>query len=310
MTLFETVAQVDPTLLQANVWFVGHRTADQQRKGRYAPESSVHPAKMYPELARRLIAAYSQPEDWVFDPMAGIGTTLVEAVHLGRNACGMEIEERYFHIMAQNLEIAKRGGATGHFHIHLGDARRISGELVLPPGTGHRVNGIIFSPPYGAAQSGGGIAVQGYRGAQGEDAGLAQRVYSPIAHSENPENIGNLDGPLYERAMVSVYQGCYKVLEPGKFCCVVVRDQIRQGQVVPLAWLNLALAQQAGFQLFDRIIAVLGTAEMDLRWGPRVVSRASFWRRLQTEKAQGRGDPRTLWTFEDVLVLQKPMKGA
>ncbi len=40
---------------------------------RYLPESNRHPAKMLPEIARRAIAAYSEPGDLVLDPMCGIG---------------------------------------------------------------------------------------------------------------------------------------------------------------------------------------------------------------------------------------------
>ena len=41
------------------------------------------------------IARYTAPGDLVADPMCGIGTTLVEAVHQGRNALGIEYEPRW-----------------------------------------------------------------------------------------------------------------------------------------------------------------------------------------------------------------------
>ena len=47
---------------------------------------------MAPDLAATLINDYTQPGDLVFDPLAGIGTTLIEAVHAGRNAFGIEYE--------------------------------------------------------------------------------------------------------------------------------------------------------------------------------------------------------------------------
>ena len=48
------------------------------------------PGKMLPELARRAISAYSEPGDLVVDPLCGIGTTLVEAIQLDRDALGVE----------------------------------------------------------------------------------------------------------------------------------------------------------------------------------------------------------------------------
>jgi len=58
-----------------------------QARLRYqATISGTHPAKMLPAIAGRAIATYSAPGDLVCDPMAGIGSTLVEAVHLDRDA--------------------------------------------------------------------------------------------------------------------------------------------------------------------------------------------------------------------------------
>lgn len=58
---------------------------------------------MLPELARRAISAYSDLGDLVVDPMCGIGTTLVEAIHLGRNAFGIELEPRWASLATANL---------------------------------------------------------------------------------------------------------------------------------------------------------------------------------------------------------------
>src|ERR1035438_60590 len=58
--------------------------AQYQRAGRYLPACSQHPAKMFPELARRIVPEYSTPGQVVLDPLAGIGTTLVEAALVDR----------------------------------------------------------------------------------------------------------------------------------------------------------------------------------------------------------------------------------
>lgn len=42
------------------------------------------------ELADLVIEAYSEPGDWVLDPFAGLGTTLLSAQRLGRQAIGSE----------------------------------------------------------------------------------------------------------------------------------------------------------------------------------------------------------------------------
>jgi len=49
---------------------------------------------MLPELARRIVTAYSAPDGLVIDPMCDIGTTLVEGAALGRRCVGVELEAR------------------------------------------------------------------------------------------------------------------------------------------------------------------------------------------------------------------------
>src|SRR5262245_48486118 len=81
--------------LLLSVWPTAQQEAPTQRRGRYLPAATAHPAKMLPAIAATAITRYTQPGDLVADPMCGIGTTLIEAVHLGRDAVGTEYEPRW-----------------------------------------------------------------------------------------------------------------------------------------------------------------------------------------------------------------------
>ena len=50
-----------------------------------------YPARFSPRFARAAIKAFSRPNDLVLDPFVGGGTTLVEALALGRHALGVDI---------------------------------------------------------------------------------------------------------------------------------------------------------------------------------------------------------------------------
>ena len=52
-----------------------------------------YPARFSPTFVRSVIDTFSKPGDWVLDPFAGGGTTLVEALVAGRNAIGIDISE-------------------------------------------------------------------------------------------------------------------------------------------------------------------------------------------------------------------------
>ncbi|MBE0525736.1 MAG: hypothetical protein IH631_02265, partial [Candidatus Thorarchaeota archaeon] len=50
------------------------------------------PAKFFPELPRYLIRKYSEPGDYVLDPMCGSGTTVLEAMLNNRIGIGIDID--------------------------------------------------------------------------------------------------------------------------------------------------------------------------------------------------------------------------
>src|SRR5579859_4612317 len=99
--------------LELSVWATAQQDARAQRRGRYLPASTAHPAKMLPAIAATAITRYTRPGDLVADPMCGIGTTLVEAIHLGRDGIGIEYEDRWAAIAAANITHARRQGAAG-----------------------------------------------------------------------------------------------------------------------------------------------------------------------------------------------------
>jgi modification methylase len=62
-----------------------------------------HPCAFPSELPKRCIKAVTDESDTVLDPFSGSGTTLEAAKILGRNAIGIEIEEKYCEIAAKRL---------------------------------------------------------------------------------------------------------------------------------------------------------------------------------------------------------------
>ena len=52
-----------------------------------------YPPRFSPAFARAAIEAFTRPGDMVLDPFVGAGTTLVEALALGRDAIGIDISQ-------------------------------------------------------------------------------------------------------------------------------------------------------------------------------------------------------------------------
>ena len=67
-----------------------------------------HPATFPASLARDHVISWSDPGDIVLDPFAGSGTTLVEAMKLGRNFIGLEIAQEYVDLCCERIEFHKK----------------------------------------------------------------------------------------------------------------------------------------------------------------------------------------------------------
>jgi DNA modification methylase len=56
-------------------------------------------------MIETIIRASSNLGDFVLDPFAGSGTTLVAAKNTGRNALGFELETKWVNIIKERLEL-------------------------------------------------------------------------------------------------------------------------------------------------------------------------------------------------------------
>lgn len=71
------------------------------------PENTDHPTQKPEKLIAKLILASSLPNDFIFDPFLGSGTTAVVANKLGRHYCGIEQNRDYCCWALERLKRAK-----------------------------------------------------------------------------------------------------------------------------------------------------------------------------------------------------------
>lgn len=70
------------------------------------PENTDHPTQKSEKFTAKLILASSKPDDLIFDPFLGSGTTSVVAKKLGRRFCGIELDESYALLAEKRLSLA------------------------------------------------------------------------------------------------------------------------------------------------------------------------------------------------------------
>ncbi len=283
---YEGRHRADPEGL--SVWATAQSTGPVQRRGRYVPESVKHPARMLPAIAAHAIGAYTQSGDLVLDPMCGIGTTLVEAVHAGRDAFGIEYEPQWSNIADANIRHAHDQGASGRASVIRGDATRLMS--LVPKALTGQVALVVTSPPYGPTVHGlvrpgeGGVVKYDDRYNDGEDKGnLAYRDLTGLA-----------DG------FAQILGGCATLLRPGGVVIVTARPWRKRGELVDLPSAVIAAGLRAGLVPIERCIALLAA----VRDG-HLVARPSFFQLQQVRKARAGGVPMHLIAHEDVLVFAK-----
>ena len=275
--------------LPISVWATGQRSAPAQRRGRYLPASTQHPARMLPAIAAHAIGVYTRPGDLVLDPMCGIGTTLVEAAHLGRDAIGVEYEPRWADLAAANLHHARSQGATGNSLVIRGDATHL-GDLV-PKALRGRVALVVTSPPYGPT-------VHGHVRPGPDGVQKTAHRYSEVRDRHNlaHRNWAGLIG-----GFTRILAGCRHLLRPGGIVVVTARPWRKHGRLVDLPSAVITAGVNAGLTPVERCVALLAAVR-----GGGLVARPSFFQLQQIRRARTAGIPLHLIAHEDVLVLAEP----
>jgi modification methylase len=273
-----------------SVWNTAPTSAPAQRKGRYVAGSAAHPAKMLPAIAAHAIMTYTKPGDLVLDPMCGIGTTLVEAVHLGRHALGTEYEPKWADIAEQNLRHADNQGVTGTGAVYRGDARRLT--ALIPGAFQGLVDLVVTSPPYGASVHG---QVRSSR--ETGQRGVVKKHYH---YSRDPRNLAHVGLETLLDAFTEILVQCRHTLRPGGHAVITTRPWREGGELVDLPSAVLAAAQAAGLIPVERNVALLAGIR-----DSRLTARPSFFQMKNTRDARRTGLPLAIIAHEDTLVVRR-----
>lgn len=279
----------------SNVWFCGQRPRSAMFPGDwYSGRESEHGAKTVPELAAAICRTYFAPGQRIGDPMCGTGVILVEAARAGLHAEGLELEQHYLLIAADNAANARvRTGLD--VRAYPGDARRM--DLVMLPG----LDGIVCDIPYGAIRQDGGRHQWGKHGAltnySGED--RLKRT------GRNPANLGNLRYPDFLEQMEQVYRSALAVTLPTGIMVLIARNYRAQLAEVDLAGDTKRVAEKAGWRFHQEIIAL--TSPVQVVDGHPVIRPvvSAPQRRNASFQTEREGLLQEMYVFNNVLVFKR-----
>ncbi|MGD0036637.1 MAG: DNA methyltransferase [Bacteroidota bacterium] len=184
-----------------------------------------------PQIPHQLMLRYTKKGDWVVDPFAGSGTTLLECQRLGRNGLGVELQPE---IASKANELLKKGwhnvdedlfsqeSSNNEHHervtttIEVGDSTEIDFAKLLKKYGAKSAQLLILHPPY----------------------------HDIIKFSENPKDLSNAKSTdAFLEMFGKVIDKTYPILDKKRYLAVVIGDKYSGGEWIPL-----------GFRVMDEIL--------------------------------------------------------
>lgn len=200
--------------------------------------STKHPALFPQKLAEELISIYTKdPNEMILDPFVGIGSTMLAAAAMNRNAVGIDLNPQYCEIARKRLEASKSNlfaENTTHQKILNGDSTKLH-EFVGPA----TVDLVVTSPPYWDI-------LNQRRTADSKEIRKYSQDQSDLG------NISNYDEFLSQLAVV--FRAAFEALKPNKRCVSVVMDIRKKDKFYPLHEDQSRIMREIGFELEEYVI--------------------------------------------------------
>jgi len=183
------------------------------RKGYYLDKAGDHLDVGHFIGYRFAIQQLSAPGDWIFDPTAGTGTTIVEAINNARNGAGIELE--YPNVAIRNIEYQQ---SPMYWRFKQGNAifaDEILDDLGFKPGD---LSLIINGTPYPKISGKSSDAPERKNLKTGEDWSFDYM---------HDENIGLTKGEEYWNLVTTMYHNSIKYLKSGGYFVILIKDMVQ-----------------------------------------------------------------------------------
>jgi len=174
--------------------------------------SGVHKASYWgnfiPQIPYQMMRRYTRRGEWVLDPFAGLGTTLIEGQRLGRNLIGVELQEGIAE-QARGLVAAEPNPQQVTSVVHTADSASVDYAALLAEYGQQAVQLVLLHPPY----------------------------WDIIAFSDDPRDLSNAAtvGDFLAQ-MGRIVRRVLPVLERGRYLALVIGDKYVRGEWIPLGF--------------------------------------------------------------------------
>ncbi len=175
-----------------------------------------------PQIATQIFTRYTRAGEIVLDMFLGSGTSMIEALNLGRRCIGVELKAELVEYVRGKVDPDRLGNDA---HLILGDsttqatADDICAALAAMGET--RAHLLMLHPPY----------------------------HDIIPFSDHPDDLSN--APHTEAFLdmfEAVAQHGYELLAPGRFAVLVIGDKYEKSELIPLGFWCMERLNRVGFK--------------------------------------------------------------
>jgi len=211
--------------------------------GRDIRDKNVHPAVFPISLPSHFIKLLTHTGELVLDPFVGIGTTLVAAQGLNRNAVGFDLSEEYVNIAKKRLSQSRLDSQTQQLAI-IDEAHNIPEYL-----DEEIVSLCITSPPYANMLNRPRLnkSIRGDLRDNGQYLKIQQ-------YSDDPRDLGTMNHEEYSKALEEIYSGILPLMKPKAHCIINVNDVWWKNKRFITHIYVIEALQKAGFEFRNTFI--------------------------------------------------------
>lgn len=179
-----------------------------------------------PQIPHQMMLRYTKKGEWVLDPFAGSGTTLIECRRLGRNGIGIELNEE---VTQRAKELIQKEPNVYNVvsEILVGDSMTIDLRSILSNYKIKQVQLVIMHPPY----------------------------HDIIKFSKNKNDLSNAKNTKeFLRMFGKVVENITPYLEKGRYLVLVIGDKYSKGEWIPLGFYCMQEVLKRGYTLKSIIV--------------------------------------------------------
>jgi len=209
-------------------------------------DKDIHPAVFPIALPKKCIELFTHKGELVLDPFVGIGTTLLAAKDLSRNAVGFDLNQKYIDFTNERLK-------ESNLLLFKGDTKQIAicdDAINIPKYLENETVALcVTSPPYANM-----LNHKRLNKSLRSDLRNNKHYKKIQQYSTNPRDLGTMKIREYIEALAEIYKGILPLLKPRAHCAINVNDLWEDNHRYPIHSYIIEAMEKIGYELRNIII--------------------------------------------------------